>query len=266
MCNRIFKIKMIRFYLLLLLLALPAIAEVRLIRENRQTKLELWDSSLGQLWIPTPGSAVIKHLEWEQAIQKIYDHPSAHASSGDIVIDCGAHIGGFTRTALLAKARLVVAVEPEKLNAAAFRKNFAEELKTGRVILIEKGIWNKTGSISLHLSSTGDSHSVAIAQNLGKEQIIEVTTLDALVKDLNLPRVDFIKLDIEGAELNALQGGGQVIKRWRPRLAVSSYHKKGDPSAICTLVWDIQPNYLVGSKDRVRGPEGVEVPKVLFFY
>jgi len=66
--------------------------------------------------------------------------------------------------------------------------------------------------------------------------------------------------------LNALLGAKQVLKRWRPRLAVSSYHKKGDPAAICSAIWSIQPNYLVGSKDRLRGPEGAQVPKVLFFY
>jgi hypothetical protein len=49
-------------------------------------------------------------------------------------------------------------------------------------------------------------------------------------------------------------------------MAISSYHKKGDPSAICSLVWEVQPGYLVESKDRLRFRDGSEVPKVLFFY
>ena len=242
----------------------PGIAGARLIRE--QAGLELWETDLGPLWIPRPGSAVIKHLEWEQAVQKVYDYPSAHVSPGNIVIDCGAHIGGFTRVALQAKAQLVVAIEPEKLNIEAFRKNFVAELRSGRVILIEKGIWDKSGTLALHLSNTGDSHSVAIAQNSGRDESIEVTTLDAIVKSLNLPRVDFIKIDIEGSERNALAGASQVLKQWHPNLAISSYHKQGDPQAICALIWSIWPAYLTGSKDRIRGPEGFEVPKVLFFY
>jgi FkbM family methyltransferase len=260
--------KQIRIGFVVALLILPALsifAEVKLIREDRETSLELWETMLGRLWIPKPGMAVIKHLEWEQAVQKVYDHPSAHVNTGDIVIDCGAHIGGFTRTALLAGARLVVAVEPEKLNIAAFRQNFVEALKNGRVILVEKGVWDKPGRLPLHLSNTGDSHSVSILQNSGKDESIELTTIDSLVADLKLPRVDFIKLDIEGAELNALLGAKQTLRRMHPRLAVSSYHKKGDPSAICSLIWDVQPGYLVESKDRLRGPDGTEVPKVLFF-
>jgi FkbM family methyltransferase len=254
------------FLFLFLTPAFYSIAEVRLIREDVRTGLELWNTLLGQLWIPKPGSAVIKHLEWEQATQKVYNYASAHVSPGDIVIDCGAHIGGFTRVALAAGAQLVVAIEPEKMNTIAFQRNFAEELKRSKVILVEKGVWDKTGTLSLHLSTTGDSHSVAIAQNAGKDQSIEVTTLDALAKDLRLPRVDFIKMDIEGGEQNALRGARQVLERWHPRMAISSYHKKGDPSAISSLIWDIQPGYLIGSKDRVRGPEGAEIPKVLFFY
>ncbi len=261
MTNRI-----LGFIGLCLLLSDAATAETRLIQEDKKAGLELWQTGLGRLWIPAPGSAVIKNLEWEQLEQKIYHHPSAHVSPEDIVVDCGAHIGGFTRVALAAGARLVVAVEPEKLNAVAFRRNFADEMKKGSVILVEKGVWDKTGTLALHLSTTGDSHSVAIPQNSGKDETIEVTTIDALTETLKLPRIDFIKMDIEGSELNALRGSRQVLQRWQPRLAISSYHKKGDPSAICSIVWEAQPKYLVGSKDLWHWRSGSEVPKVLFFY
>lgn len=252
--------------MMLLLSPLSTLAEVKLVREDRQSALELWDTLLGRLWIPKPGSFVIKHLEWEQAIQKVYDHPTVHVTNGDVVIDCGAHIGGFTRIALLAGASLVIAIEPERSNVVAFRRNFVEALKNGKVILVEKGVWDSNGILPLHLSSVGDSHSVAIGQNSGKDQTIELTTIDNLIGSLKLKRVDFIKIDIEGAEKNALLGAKQTLKRARPRLAVSSYHKKGDPAEICSTVWTLQPSYLVESKDRLRGPDGFEIPKVLFFH
>jgi FkbM family methyltransferase len=254
--------------LLALFLLTPALtlAEAKLISKDKQAALELWDTLLGRLWIPNPGIFVIKHLEWEQAVQKVYDHPSVHVNNGDIVIDCGAHIGGFTRMALLAGAKLVVAVEPERANIAAFRRNFAEALRNGKVILVEKGVWNTKGVLPLHLSTTGDSHSVAIPQNSRKDETIELTTIDDLVTALRLPRVDFIKIDIEGAEKNALLGAKQLLQRGRPKLAVSVYHKKGDPLDICSTVWSLQVNYLVESKDRLRGPDGIDIPKVLFFF
>jgi FkbM family methyltransferase len=250
---------------LLLVMPVPTPAEVKMVREEKPSGLELWDTLLGRLWIPKPGSFVIKHLEWEQAIQKVYDHPAVHITNGDVVIDCGAHIGGFTRVALLAGASLVVAVEPEKSNVVAFRRNFAEALKNRKVVLVEKGVWDSDCRMPLHLSSVGDSHSVALRQNTGKNQFIDLTTIDNLIGSLNLRRVDFIKIDIEGAEKNALLGAKQTLRRTRPRLAVSSYHKKGDPAEICSTVWSLQPGYLVESKDRLRNPDGSEIPKVLFF-
>ena len=254
------------FLALLFLTSASTIAEVKLIREDNKASLELWETRLGPLWIPRPGLAVIRHLEWEQAVEKVYEHPSVHVTTGDVVLDCGAHIGGFTRTALLSGARLVVAIEPEKSNVVAFRRNFAEAIRNGKVILVEQGVWDKPGRLPLHISNVGDSHSIEIPQNTGRDRMIELTTIDILAGNLKLSKVDFIKIDIEGGELNALLGARQVLKQWRPKLAVSSYHKKGDPSAICSLVWDVQPGYLVGSKDRLRYRDGKEVPKVLFFY
>ncbi len=249
----------------LLASSVSTIAEVKLIREDKQAGLELWDTLLGRLWIPKPGLAVIKHLEHEQSVEKVYDHPSVHVSNGDIVIDCGAHIGGFTRVALLAGAQMVIAVEPEKSNIVAFRRNFAEALKNGKVILVEKGVWDSNSTLPLHLSSVGDSHSVSFQQNTGKDEVIQLITIDDLVRSLKLPRVDFIKMDIEGAERNALLGSKLTCKQWRPRMAISAYHKKTDPGDICSVIWNFQPGYLVESKDVLRRSDGSETPKVLFF-
>jgi len=244
---------------------LPADTPATLIKEDAAAGLELWQTMLGRLWIPRPGYYVIKHLQWEQKVQRVYHHPLVHVLPGDVVIDCGAHIGGFTRIALEAGARLVVAIEPEKANLVAFRRNLAQELKAGRVKLVEKGAWDTSGRISLHISNTGDSHSMVVPRDAQRDVTVEVTTLDSLAESLKLPQVDFVKMDIEGAERNALRGARQLLKRWRPRLAISSYHLKGDPAAIAALVWECRPDYLVESRDLIEGPEGVSVPKVLFF-
>ena len=228
--------------------------------------MELWQTALGKLWIPAPGKWVITHLEWESVVEKVYHHPSVHVRRGDVVIDCGAHIGGFTRLALQAGAGTVVGIEPEAANLIAFRRNLASELKNGRVKLVDKGVWEANGKLTLHRSEVGDSHSVIVSPKGPGDAVIEVCTLDSLADELKLPRVDFIKMDIEGAERNALRGARKVIERWKPRLAISSYHLKGDPSAICALVWECRPDYKVTTKDLIKAPHGTTVPKVLFFY
>ncbi len=245
---------------------MPDITPAKLIQEDPAKGLELWETLIGRLWIPKPGIDVINHLQWEQAIQKVYDHPQVHVRPGDVVIDCGAHIGGFTRLALRAGARLVVAIEPEQANELALRMNFAAELKAGKVRIVDKGVWDRTGRLSLHVSKTGDSHSVVLPQNGRRDESISVTTIDQLASELKLTRVDFIKMDIEGAERNALRGASDVLRRFKPRLAISSYHLKGDPAAICAEVWEYRPDYLIDSKDYVQGPAGSTVPKVLFFH
>jgi len=242
-----------------------ATAPVKL-QEEAGSGLELWQTALGRLWIPIPGRDVITHLQWEQTVEKVYHHPLVHVRPGDVVIDCGAHIGGFTRVAFQMGARMVVAIEPEQANLRAFRRNLAEEIKSGRVKLVPKGVWDSSGRLSLHLSSVGDSHSAVIPQNAGKDESIEVTTLDALMTSLDLPRVDFVKMDIEGSERRALLGARQMLLKWQPRLAISSYHQKGDPAEICSIVWQARPDYLVASKDLLKSNSGAMVPKVLFFY
>ena len=245
---------------------MPDDKPAKLLQEDAAHGLELWDTLIGQLWIPKPGFYVINHLQWEQAIQKVYDHPRVHVQPGDVLLDCGAHIGGFTRVALRAGARLVIAIEPEQANILALKKNFEAELKAGKVRIVEKGVWDKAGRLPLHVSNTGDSHSVVVPQNGKRDETIEVTTIDHLASMLKLSHVDFIKMDIEGAERNALRGAHDVLHRLKPRLAISSYHLKGDPGAIASLIWEYHPDYLIDSKDCVEGPEGTTVPKVLFFH
>ncbi|MEP7063046.1 MAG: FkbM family methyltransferase [Betaproteobacteria bacterium] len=57
-------------------------------------------------------------------------------------------------------------------------------------------------------------------------------TIDDLVGAQELDRIDFIKMDIEGSELGALQGGEKSLRRWRPKLAISLYHRPEDFFAI----------------------------------
>ena len=65
---------------------------------------------------------------------------------------------------------------------------------------------------------------------------VETITIDDLVSEEKLKRVDFIKMDIEGAELEALRGAENTIRQFHPKLAISLYHKLND-------LWEI-PEYI----------------------
>ena len=74
-------------------------------------------------------------------------------------------------------------------------------------------------------------------------EIVKITTLDAYVREKNLPRVDFIKLDVEGAELDVLKGAVTTIARFKPILALSAYHKLDDFWTLMNFVKSVRPDY-----------------------
>ena len=63
---------------------------------------------------------------------------------------------------------------------------------------------------------------------------IKVTSIDEFVKLENLRKLDFIKMDIEGAEIEALTGAVETIKFHKPNFAIASYHKiQGEYTYLC---------------------------------
>jgi len=140
---------------------------------------------------------------------------------GDIVIDGGAHVGLFTRTALAAGASLVVTFEVTPKSNQALRRNFAKEIADGRVIVMEKGVWREEGSLPLVIVERCSVCNCVSHPWMPATIDVPLTTIDHAVTELKLPRVDYIKLDIENAEANALRGATRVLARYHPRLAVA---------------------------------------------
>ena len=70
---------------------------------------------------------------------------------GDTVLDRRANVGVFTKVALAAGAKQVVAIEPSPDNIACPRRTFASEVTAGRVIVYPKGVWDKDDGLVLHV-------------------------------------------------------------------------------------------------------------------
>jgi FkbM family methyltransferase len=182
------------------------------------------------------------------------------------VIDCGAHVGVFTKYALRQGARRVVAIEPEPGNLVCLEANLADEIAQGRVLLVKAGVWNERAVLTLNTGYNSGAHSfVEAAGSNVPAQELPVRPLDEIVADLGLDAVDFIKMDIEGSERQALQGARETIGRFRPRMAICSYHAPGDPAAIPRIVREANAGYQVSGKD-IEVREGSIVTKVLFFH
>jgi len=166
-----------------------------------------------------------------------------HVKPGDIVLDCGAHVGVFTDMALRRGAGRVVAIEPDPTNLECLRRNFPSEIASGRVIIVPKGVWNQEQIITLYIGAANSgSNSMLLDQNKGKVEV-PVTTVDHLVEELHLPRVDFIKMDIEGAEREALRGATRTLSSFLPGLMLDSYHRLDDMQVLPAIIRQANPRY-----------------------
>lgn len=183
----------------------------------------LWATPAGEFWIPYADDFWSLAVTLAEQDADIYGAPSdGGVRAGDVVIDAGAHIGLFTRTALAQGAERVIAFEINPRTLEAFRRNLAEPIRSGRVILLDKGVWNEPDVLTLR-EEVRCSACIALDENAAPEQRIDVelTTIDAVVEELGLERVDFIKLDVENAEAKALLGAKSTLRRFEPRLAVA---------------------------------------------
>jgi FkbM family methyltransferase len=226
--------------------------------------LDLVETPLGRYWT-VKGDRFLNFTLAEEAID-IYGQREEGARRGDVVLDCGANIGVFTRKALSAGARLVVAIEPTPLALECLRRNFPREIAEGRLIVYPKGVWSRVDTLELASEGEGNSvgNSVVLGRELKNKIKIPVTTIDILTTELHLDRVDFIKMDIEGAEREALTGATQVIRKFRPRMAIAAEHLPDDVTAIPQTVRAIWPGYQVrfsSCKDHFSKVE----PEVLLF-
>lgn len=134
--------------------------------------------------------------------------------NGDVVLDVGANIGYYTLifAKLVGEKGKVFAFEPDPTNFALLKKN-VETNGYRNVILVQKAVSNKTEKTRLYLSEDNKADHRIYDSHDGRQSVeIEAIQLDDYFKDYD-GRIDFIKMDIEGAEAAALQGTLNLLKK-----------------------------------------------------
>jgi FkbM family methyltransferase len=164
---------------------------------------------------------------------------------GGVIIDGGGHIGESAATALKLGAARVISVEPDPINAEAIRRNLADAVTDGRLTVLQVGLWDRRGTLNLERGVASPQSEIHPEAHGPGAIDVPVTTIDQIVADLGLSRVDAIKLDIEGSETNALRGARDTLTRFKPKLAVGSYHREGDRRGIPEIVLGVRPDYRV---------------------
>ena len=113
-------------------------------------------------------------------------------------------------------------------NLKIYNRNLAmnPELKR-RVNLIENPIWSTAGN-EISIDANGPGTSLRPNDSSHDKMRFRTESIDHLVASGRIEKVDFIKMDIEAAELNALKGAEQTIRRFKPKLAITVYHSIKD--------------------------------------
>ena len=177
---------------------------------------------------------------------------SKYIKDGMVVIDAGANIGSFSvSVAHLAPKAIVYAFEPVTTTFEILKKNTAPypnvrccplglgDVPARKKIFVYRG---STGGSTLEDSGMMDlrgSHSREL-----REETVTITTIDAVVRERKIPKVDFLKIDTEGYEIPILKGAHHTLQTWKPVIAVSAYHKTSDKTEIPELVQFIEGSYV----------------------
>lgn len=156
---------------------------------------------------------------------------------GDVFVDVGANIGLFSLKVSPLAGR-VVAVEPGVAASTLLAENIALN-GFSNVTIVRKALSDAEGKAVLHHNPLGDDPQAFSLINDGRSvegEQVEITTLDVLSRDLALPRVDIIKIDVEGAESMVLAGGQEVLATSKPVVIFeincpTLFEGGGDPAA-----------------------------------
>lgn len=126
----------------------------------------------------------------------------------------------------------IYAFEPDQENLAKMQKALEE---IDRFEICPVGLWNTKDVLKF---SSGSAENCSISED--GDVSIDVDSIDNV---LGGRPATFIKMDIEGSELKALEGATETIRKYRPKLAICVYHKPEDIIDIPLKILEINPNY-----------------------
>lgn len=160
---------------------------------------------------------------------------------GDVVLDCGACIGDFSVlfAGMVGTRGQVHAFDPIPLHNRYCK--LQARLNPGIASVMHFNVL----AVGDHTSKA--THPIVDCDQIDPghrvdEDSFDCTSLDDYA-DEHLQRVDFIKMDIEGAEMDAIEGAANTIRRFKPRLAISGYHKPADLWEIPQKLRSLNPGY-----------------------
>lgn len=171
---------------------------------------------------------------WEKEIRDYFNLTEG------VFIDCGAHIGKYT---IMISRRLggrgkVIAIEPDKDNYKVLLRNI-ELNNCKNVIPLNIGLWKEKGKLKLYDLDDKNTGMKSILPANTDFKIIEVDTLDSVLEKLEQKSVDLIKIDVEGVEVEVIEGYKKVVKQ-KPNIIFESWSERN-----CQTIQNILRTYRI---------------------
>jgi len=220
------------------MLRLPGVGGVlrrlllRVLPRGERIWYQLPSGPAGGLWLKLEPYLEQRYLSGnpEPGVQEAI---ARHLSCGDCFYDAGAHIGYYSLLAsrLVGEAGRVVAFEPDPANLTVLRENLARNGATN-VEVVPAALWNHSGVVAFERSACRgaavSSRRGVVVEPAGKELeagilSVEALTLDSFAARGNPPGL--IKVDVEGAEIEVLEGAEELIRHSAPVWLFEVHHQ-----------------------------------------
>lgn len=166
---------------------------------------------------------VEERIFWEDYDRHILSWWADEMAPDSVFLDVGANVGLYSLVAA-ARGATVVAFEPNPRTRARLEANIRLNHFERRITVRPEALSDAIGTATLfddvmegQREANAGVASLSNKNAAGRSIEVRTSTLDAIVKELRLPRVDWIKMDIQGAEYPALKGGSDTLAS-RPRL------------------------------------------------
>lgn len=169
-----------------------------------------------------------------------YRHPELPVRAGEVVINAGAFDGAtsFDYAEAVGPGGRVHAFEPVASNHRLLVDAIAESPVGARVVPWRLGLWKERARLRI---DTGAEHPMQFRIDRDGGEEIDVIALDEFARREGLARIDWIKMDIEGAEREALAGAARVLRELSPKLAICVYHRPDDLWELPLQMAELQP-------------------------
>lgn len=190
-----------------------------------------------------------RHLLYNKSLlgEGTYETENVIIEEGDIVIDVGANMGLFTLFSTIKRnASVVYAFEPIMTTFELLDSNVRLNGVSDKVKIINKGLGDIEDTFQMSISNGNiGANSMIFNRDGNKHESVSITTLDTFIENESIQQVDFIKVDIEGAERLFLEGAQRTLAKFQPKLSICTYHLIDDPIILTELILKANPNYTI---------------------